>query len=177
MATKTEYELRTAWPRAEPFLAEQVIEFWRREEAIVDPSVATRRASELLVVALAGSGEIAAVSTARRGFVEQLGFDCFYYRTFVGAEHRRQGLAPRVLKGGFQVLQERFEEGQDPEVLGLLIEAQSPVISGPAGEASWEKRGMPGCVFIGWSPRGNQLRVWYFATARLPEKRPRRIGG
>jgi hypothetical protein len=156
------------WPDPSPEVRQQVMDFWAAEGAIHAPEVATQRSSELVVVARSSTGQIAGVSTIQARSVFRLGFDSFYYRTFVGRDHRRKNLAPRILQQAYRELDERFSLGLDNGVRGLVIEAESSIIAGPAGEASWAKRGMPGCVFIGWSQRGLQLRIWYFVEATIP---------
>lgn len=165
------YRLDTVWPMLPDAVREEVVSFWLAESAIPD-LVAQERAHQLLVVARDSSGRVVGVSTALRMHVEQLGFDCFYYRTFVGRAHRARGLRStelfwNILRESYRLLNERFLQGSDPGVLGLYAEIENRSIMRVRNEAVWQESGM-NVVYIGRTQDGRHLRVWYFDSARIP---------
>jgi hypothetical protein len=130
------------------------------------------RAYQLLVVARDQQGNVAGVSTALRMHVVQLGFDCFFYRTFVGRAHRVRGIRStglvwKILQESYRLLNERFQQGNAPGVLGLYAEMENPSIMRVRNEAVWQEDGM-NFVFIGKTQSGRHVRVWYFDGARVP---------
>lgn len=117
------YQLEAVWPTPPSNVREEVVRFWTAENALPSRSDAEERAFQLLVVARDVDGHVAGVSTAVRTFVPQLGFDCFFYRTFVGQKHRTRGLRStklfwNILLASYRLLNERFLRGNDPGVLG-----------------------------------------------------------
>ncbi len=109
------------------------------------------------------------VSTAVRLFVQQLGVECFYYRTFIAPVARVRGLRStnlgwQVLHASYRVLNDRFQQGFDRQVLGLYAEIQNRSIMRHRREAVWQDDGM-NFVFIGRTAEGNHCRVWYFEKA------------
>jgi hypothetical protein len=168
----TEYQLEPVWPAPSLAEREEVIDFWLAESALPNRPVAEERAQQVLVVARDFAGHVAGVSTAVPTFVSQLGFDCFYYRTFIGRAHRRHGLRSTKLMWNialesYRFLNQRFLEGCDPSVLGLYAVIESPSIMRNRSDLVWHDGGM-NAVYIGRMPDGRHIRVWYFDGARIP---------
>jgi hypothetical protein len=168
----TDYQLEAVWPTPSLAEREDVINFWLAESALANRAAAEQRAYQLLVVARNGEGQVAGVSTAVRTFVSQLGFDCFYYRTFVGRAHRGHGLRStkllwNIALESYRLLNQRFLQGCDPDVLGLYAEIESPSIMRNRSDLVWHDGGM-NTVYIGRTPDGRHIRVWYFDGARIP---------
>jgi hypothetical protein len=149
-----------------------VVDFWLAEDAIPQRLAAEERAHQLLVVARDSNGRVAGVSTAVRAFVPQLGFHCFFYRTFVGRANRTHGMRStdlfwRILRESYRVLNHRFVEGHDPDVLGAYAEIENSSIMRVCSELVWQESGM-NVVYIGRTLDGRHQRVWYFEGARVP---------
>lgn len=168
----TSYELKCVWPSPAELVQERVIRFWKAEGALPHSSAAGDRARQLLVVANDAAGNVAGVSTAVRMTVPQLGFDCFYYRTFVGKDSRARGLRSTglvwdILRESYRLLNRRFSQGIDCEVLGIYAEMENRSIMRNCRDAIWRDVGT-NFVFIGRTPEGRHQRVWYFDGAKIP---------
>jgi len=164
------YRLDVVWPDPSEEMRQRVIEFWKRFEALPPnaPAAGQDRAKQLVIVAQNDEGEIAAVSTAYRGQINQLGFPCFHYRTFVAPEHRKLWvLSLDLFQASYAVLNDRFQQGIDKDVLGIYMELQNAGLNRQFKYAVWEVDGM-NVVYIGKSPQGLHRRVWYFDGARVP---------
>ena len=172
IAEATDYRLQTAWPEPSAAVREEAIRFWLAEDALPDLESAQARAHELLVVARDSNDQIAGVSTAVRTFVHQLGFECFFYRTFVGRAHRARGLSStelvkQILAESYRLLNERFCLGSDRDVLGIYAEIENRSVMRVRNEAIWRDRGA-NFIFFGRTQDGRHQRVWYFDGARIP---------
>lgn len=166
------YELVSVWPTPGKDLREEVVDFWLSEGALPDRPGAEERAHQLLVVARDEHGQVAGVSTAVPALIPQLGFECFYYRMFVGRAHRTQGLRStqlywRILRQSYEVLNGRFLQGHDPHVLGCYAEIESRSILKTHRNLVLQSGGM-NAVYIGHTPDGRHIRVWYFEGAQIP---------
>lgn len=166
------YRLERVWPDPSEEAREEVIHFWLAESALPNLETARQRAPQLLVVSRDLHGEVAGVSTAAPVFVPLLGFECFYYRTFIGRAHRAQGLRStdlfwRILRESYALLNERFHHGIDSGVLGLYAEIESASMMRVLKQAVWQDHGM-NVVYLGSTQDGRQLRVWYFEDAEVP---------
>jgi hypothetical protein len=168
----TSYQLEAVWPTPSAAVREDVVRFWLAEGALPHRPTAEERAHQLLVVARESSGNVAGVSTAVRTFVPQFGFDCFFYRTFVGRTHRARGMHStqlfwNILLESYRFLNERFLHGCDSGVLGLYAEIESRSLMQARKDLVWQHCGM-NVVYIGRTPDGRHVRVWYFDGARIP---------
>jgi hypothetical protein len=169
---ETSYQLDAVWPTPSAAVRADVVRFWLAEGALPNRPTAEERAHQLLVVAREPNGRVAGVSTAVRAIVPQLGFQCFFYRTFVGRAHRTHGLRStglfcRILLESYRVLNERFRRGIDPDVLGGYSEIESTSIMQACKDVIWQDSGM-NAVYIGRTQDGRHIRVWYFDGARIP---------
>jgi hypothetical protein len=163
------YRLDVVWPAADDAVKLRVIEFWNRWQALPanSPEVGINRANELVLVAQTDD-EIAAVSTVFRSQIDQLGFTCFHYRTFVAPEHRNlHVLSLDLFQASYVVLNERFQAKENQDVLGIYLELQNDGLNRHFKYAVWEAEGM-NVVYIGKSPQGHHRRVWYFDGAMVP---------
>lgn len=162
-------DLVIGWPRPSESLQAEVVTFWRSESALSDRDRAESRAAELLVVAKTATGDVAAVSTARRVLVPVLDRKCFYYRTYVGKAFRTVGLASSQLvwalfTESYELLNRRHEEGHDTDYAGIYLEIDNESIKRNRNELVWSDMGM-NVVYIGKTPQGHHARVWYFKNA------------
>ena len=156
----------------------------RREQA-------EARAKELLLVATGENGDIAAVSTAARVQVTQLGRPCFFYRTFVGKQYRVSGLKSNsqlgwsLLTKSYDVLRQ-FKEEASSDDAGLYIEVENPGLK-RLNDFVWSESMLENrrqiskeilehggarslnAVYLGVTDKGNHARIWYFPNTRIAQ--------
>ena len=166
-----DYRFEVVWPNPPDELRDEVIRFWLNESAITE-GVGRERAAQLVVVGRDPSGHVAAVSTAQPCHIANLGFRCFFFRSFVGRDHRVVGLRPtgliqRLIHTSYQHLNARFQQGLDADVLGLYFEIENKSTARNRRELVWTDLGA-NIVFVGILPQERQARAWYFESARLP---------
>ena len=108
-------------------------------------------------------GEIVGVSTVQARIVPRLRQPMYYYRNFIVADYRGKQLAVPFLKKTQDVLQEYNLALPKPNCLGIIIELENKSLAAHRNEAQWKE----GFTFIGYSPKGLHLRVWYFDGVKL----------
>lgn len=155
------------WRTASEELRDAAAQFWNVEGAVRDPAQARLRAEHLLVVVKDEANAIVAVSTAFRDVLHHFGFSMFSMQMFIAKKWRRFGVAQRILVCAWEGLNARFEAGEFPDTLGILLEVANEKAMRICNRAVWRSYGME-FVYAGKSPRGNHLRVWYFKGARIP---------
>lgn len=165
------YSLEAAWPEPTDRNRAEAIDFWLRESALSEGQ-AVERAAQLLVLARECDGSVVAVTTVVPSHIAQLGLRCFYFRAFVGRSHRAQGLLGsqlihQLIRRSYDVLNQRYLQGFDPDVLGLYLEIENQKLQRRRNELVWTDLGA-NIVFIGTLPGGRHARVWYFDEAKLP---------
>lgn len=157
-------EIVPVWKQLTEGLERELIEFWRDNDAIVDEAQAKRRAMQAVCVVRDGNGVLCGIATAVVRVLPRLRQPMYYYRMFFSPALRghRQFL-PTFLHAK-KILQDYNAGLHEPESLGLLLELEN----GKLGKA-YPRAHEPdfGAMFIGYSPRGLQLRVSYFEDAEL----------
>jgi len=164
------FSLISVWPDPDEEAREKVVKFWTDNGVFSADNIeqANQRARQLLVMAVDDQGTIAGVSTAFKHQIDQLGFPCFYYRTFVAPEHRKLWmLSKELFHASYDALNQRFLDKHDPECLGVFLELQNEMLMRHLKYAVWEADGM-NVVYVGRSAQGQHRRVWYFEGAKVP---------
>jgi hypothetical protein len=144
---------------------EDVIELWRREQALTDPTEAERRVSEVQIVGLGPNDQVVAVSTAFVERNEQLGMDVWNLRGFVATEHRMGNLATQILWATRDHLRRQYESGRDTSAAAVVVVVQNQLLMTYFNRAFWVYSDF---WYVGDSPAGAHVRVHYFPGARAP---------
>lgn len=157
-------QIEPVWNQITPELTAELRAFWRENNAIGDPQMANERAQQAICVARAATGKICGVSTAVLCVLPRLLQPMYYYRTFLAKTARGQGLVTAMHNQSHEILQTYNQALATPESLGVLVELESPFLSALYKHAYTPETNT---IFIGYSPRGFQLRVCYFKGAIL----------
>jgi hypothetical protein len=163
MANRHSYQTVTDWQRLDAATGEAIRAFWVREHANVEGAEATRRLLEVVAHTVDENGAVAAVATATPKVLPRLGQPLYYYRCFVGKAWRTERLLRPLMRHTQKVL-EAYARENDYPCIGMLLELENQGFSDTLRRAHWTGVGFS---FIGVSPRGLDLRVWYFRGARL----------
>lgn len=159
------YSLQNVWGTKAPELKTEIIDFWLRTDALPSQEQATARVDQVIVLGrTTADRQIVAVSTVYEQFNQQLGHPFYYFRCFVEAAHRRASLALHLLVAARQEMNARFVAGENPQILGMVLEVQNAAITQELTQAVWPRTGF---VYIGRNVRGDQVRVAYFDGARI----------
>lgn len=165
------------WKNVTPELASQLISMWARNQALPDPTKAAERAQTAVAVGRDDGGAIWGVGTATLGIVPSFGQPTYLYRQFfdVGARGLKQTMP--FLNCIRDTLEAYNASLPKPESVGVMIELQNDTMAQRYQDMFEEEAK---AHFIGWSPRGRQLRMMYFKGARImlppgavPKQRPR----
>ena len=156
------FETTNVWRQVTPELQAELADFWLRHGAIADPARAQARALQAIVVARDGSGALCGVATALLRVIPRLRQPTYYYRQFFAPDQRGNKQALPFFKDAVRILEEGNKAKH--ESLGVLLEIENSWLNGHFTQAVGERTGG---TFIGYSPRGHQLRVIYFEGATL----------
>jgi hypothetical protein len=164
LSTEISFEIIPAWKNVSEELAGELIDLWERSQAIPNPDQAALRARQAVCVARDESGTVCGVGTAVIRVLPRLRQPLYYYRQFFAPEFRGQKHAIPFFNGARSLLEEHNNSLSTPESLGVLVELESQQLV-----ARFDRAYEPAAdsTFIGYSPRGLQLRVSYFKNARL----------
>ena len=161
------------WKQVTPELKAELLDMWQRNDTLRDPALAATRAEQAVCVARDDEGRVIAVGTAVLRVLPRLRQPMYYYRQFFARELRGRAKAVPFFERAKDILETYNATLPVPESLGVLLELENPQLAKRYDMAQGELT-----TFIGYSPRGLQLRVSYFRNARLlpPRDVPRRAG-
>ena len=160
------------WKQVTPELADELVAFWLENQALGDEASARQRTEQAICVARDENGKLQGVSTGVIRVLPRLRQPMYYYRQFFARSLRGQHQELAFYRRAKQILQD-YNAGLDKaESLGILLEVENAKIA-----AAYKRAHEPGfeATFIGYSPRGLQLRVSYFDAAVLLPPAPLRV--
>ncbi|MEM1113056.1 MAG: hypothetical protein AAGI11_14185 [Pseudomonadota bacterium] len=102
-------------------LRDDILALWEREQAVI-PAIEERLAE---VVAVAWSGD-ALAGVASTGVVQHPGIKqpLFFMRAMVGSDYRKQGLAYLLHRRVVEIMEDRFDRGEDTRAIGVYVEVE-----------------------------------------------------
>lgn len=162
MNTDASFEIVPVWKNVTYELSVELINLWERSGAIVDPDEAALRAGQAVCIARDANGTICGVGTAVIRVLPRLRQPMYFYRQFFAPEFRGHRQTVPFFIRAKQVLEDHNKALAVPESLGVLMELENSQLATRYTFAT-----EAGTVFIGYSPRGMQLRVSYFNNAKL----------
>ena len=152
------------WKQVTPELAQELMAFWQASKAVVEAGTAATRALQAVCIARDGNGVLCGVATAVVKVLPRLRQPTYYYRQFFAKALRGQHQELAFFQFAKRILQDHNAALSKAESLGILLEIENAKIA-----AAYRHAHEPGfdATFIGYSPRGMQLRVSYFDGAEL----------
>jgi hypothetical protein len=163
MSNMEELRFVQAWRRDDPRCVADAKAFWRQMGMTDD--VAEQRAGELCVVAYLGEN-LAGVSTAKPREFEPLKARFVHLRCAVSPAARRKDVAARIIGHTRTVLEAWAADNPDEKLAGMLAVLQSNELREKQREPIWPIYGID-LTLIGYTSRGEQIRVGWFRHARL----------
>lgn len=160
----SETRIEAVWRHTTSELEQEIAAFWLAEKALSSREAALQRAKQAVCVARNDSGALIAVCTVQAKLVPRLRQRLYYYRTFVGAQHRNSKLVYPMMLRARETLQAHVLAQALPECIGMLIEFENKGL----GQHYRIAHDAPSKFsFIGFSPKGLDLRVSYFDGVAL----------
>jgi hypothetical protein len=167
--TRTPFGLaiEPVWKTIDNELGRELVDMWSRTRAIADQFTAQSRSSQAVCIGRDEHGTICAVATAVVRVLPRLQEPLYYYRQYFAPEVRGMGRALPFFNQAREVLAKYNASLETPESLGVLLEVENAQLASRYDRA-WVAEAESS--FIGYSPRGLQLRVSWFEGARLTAK-------
>lgn len=167
------FDIVPVWKQVTPELKAELLDMWQRNNTLQDPALAATRAGQAVCIARDEHGKTIAVGTAVLRVLPRLRQPMYYYRQFFAKELRGRAKAVPFFERAKDILEAYNAALPAPESLGVLLELENPQLAARYNMAQGALT-----TFIGYSPRGLQLRVSYFRDATLlpPRELPRRPG-
>ena len=155
--------LHNFWKSDLADVRDQVTDLWRLHGGPVGEE-AERRLEQIVFVVRTQEGRVVGLSTAFKAYVKQLRNYFFVFRLMIAPDYRIPGLTSRLLVSTRDFLESVSRNEPSAVPIGLLTLVQNPDLKKNRNEAVWPASKM---VYIGNSPEGHHIRVYYFEHARI----------
>jgi hypothetical protein len=161
--------LKPVWRNRDATAERDVLAFWREGRLLSQDVDLATRLTELCVIAYAGN-KVVAVNTAVLTWLEQVRARIAMLRLAVAANYRQSHVATEMLAVAKPVLEEWATAHPEEKVMGIGCVVQTRAIGAKITEAVWPRTGL---AVIDHNEKGDQLRLAWFANARIGEAAPR----
>ena len=141
---------------------EEILNFWISENALNEDQ-AEKRISQIAFTVRDEDGRIIGVSTIVKRNYEPIGKTFWVFRAFVGEKYRQKGVVLELVNKAKEELNNRFNDGKDPEVIGILLKVQSPILMKYFPQATWPRTQFH---YVG-TEDGCHMRISYFDGATI----------
>jgi hypothetical protein len=142
-------------------LDQEIISFWKLENALNSPDDYLKRLSDVVFIVKI-ENKIAAVCSCDLKFVNELNGDFLYYRSFVSQNNRNKKIAENLLEKTYNYFN-IYPNFNEKEVKGIYIILESEVLNNYVRNYYHPLGGN----LIGFDESGNQIRVKYFTDAKF----------
>jgi hypothetical protein len=162
-AADPDYELRPAWRLGDAAIERDALAFWEALGILPEGVRPEVRASELTAAAYQGD-RLVGVASASLARIEALRGRFAMLRAAIDPEHRRGRVATDLAVLSRELIERWSLEHPEEKILGLGALVESPHLKERARQPYWPQTRLG---LIGFVPDGRQIRVSWFAHARL----------
>jgi hypothetical protein len=156
------FHLISTWHDLKKDDADALRQFWRAQGAFRDEKAIDERLPQVVCFAR-DADEVAGVCTAVAINPPAFGQPMYYFRVFIGQAWRSTRLVGLMWMRARDIL-EAHARDQDFPCIGILVELENRGFFVKGRRPIWSGLDL---TYIGKSPRGLEMRVYYFKGARM----------
>lgn len=145
-----DYTLTPVYRQVDDAIADEIIRFWERNNAIPDPAERKRRVTDVVYTIRTNDGKLVGISSVYIGKVgEETGY---FYRMFIEPSHRRPGMMRHITNSTRDYLKQLSIPNKPGN---MVIVTENPKLMRPGLRRMLRSNGY---VYLGKTPQ--QLDVW-----------------
>lgn len=148
------------WGRTySPYLS-KVAKMWQSNFPALTEQQINERLQQIVFVIYTDDKDVVGVSTSFKAYIPQLKHHLYNFRCFIDPAHRVPGLVSKLIVQTRDFLESIYmSDGPDEERgIGMITLVENDKLKKFRNEAIWPASGM---VFIGNTPKGYPIRVYY----------------
>jgi len=164
--TKPQLIFENLWQKSETHVHQKIEQLWKKNFPSLSEEQISKRLQQVIFAVQTTEGEVVGVSTCFRAYVQQLKNYLYAFRFFIAPAYRIPGLMEVLLVKTRDFMEEisQTDEPADKRCIGLITLVENARIMKQRKEAIFPASKM---VYIGNSPKGYQIRVYYFKKAMI----------
>lgn len=153
--------IQKVWGVKTPELINEIINTWKKHNAIPPEVDTQKRAGQVVLVVRNGSGEIVGITTAAQFFYQPLKNNLFALRGMLVPNFRVPGLFIKMITTTIETLESFTKESSESnKPIGVIAEVEVPNIK--SGRFTKLASGM---TLLGFSSQDHPVYVYYFKGA------------
>jgi len=156
-------KMTAAWQRNDAKIIKDATDFWLKLRVLPPDVTPEQRVRELCAAAYVGD-ELAGVSTIELRHAPNLRCRLGFFRCLVSSAHRHRRIARRLTVYSRELLEQWSKDHPEEKILGMAAILESPNFDLLARRPKW---GESKLWLIGYTPKGQQIRLTWFDHARL----------
>ena len=156
--------LHLQWQTENPEIAEKAISLWRELSVLPEGIDPEERAKQLVYCALNRDGKVVAVTTASKEKCPFINLPMLFMRYLVHPDYRMHGIGEKLYVSMCNYLHGLAVDGEYMGCKGLAARVINRSVQNHYTHAVLEKSQT---VFIGYTEKGDRIRVRYFDGARI----------
>jgi hypothetical protein len=163
---KPELHFENVWKKKESPLYQSVLSLWKKHFPGMSETVLHERLHQLVFIVCTPDQQVIGVSTAFKTHVKHLRNNLYSFRCFIDPAFRMPGLDSYLVVKTRDWLESVYQtDGPETErCIGLITMVENENLMKHRNEGIWPASKM---VYIGNSPKGNHVRVYYFDKALI----------
>ncbi len=164
--TKPQLIFENLWLKPDSPVHHQIRQLWKKHFPSLSEEQVDKRLNQVVFAVQTKAGEVVGVSTAFRAYVQQLRNHMYAFRFFIDPAYRIPGLMEVILVKTRDFMEEisQTDGPEDKRCIGMITLVENERIMKYRTEAIFPASKM---VYIGNSPKGYQIRAYYFKKALI----------
>ncbi|MBV6647909.1 MAG: hypothetical protein KI790_20785 [Cyclobacteriaceae bacterium] len=153
--------LENVWGKLSNETAAEIVGIWRALNALPADQDPYHRVKQVVLVARDHNNRIIGLTTAFTSYIQRLQNHFFVFRGLISPTRRIPGLFIKMTMETIKYL-EAIHKSHHPRTIGVFAEIENPKLQQIKDAVT-----VTNLTFIGYSPKGNPIRVYYFKGAKL----------
>lgn len=164
--TKQQLIFENLWRKEATPFHEEVKLMWKKHFSSLKEDLVQARLNQVVFALRTADGKVVGVSTVHKAYIGQLKNHLYSFRCFIDPDHRIPGLMSTLVVKTRDWLEEIHQSDGDEKdrCIGMISLVENERIMKFRNEAIWRASKM---VYIGNSPKGFHIRVYYFKKALI----------
>lgn len=157
-----DYSFKVVWRDKSDEVREEALEMWN-ESGLLSRGEAVDRLEQMAVAVYYGQ-KLIGISTIYKSYITQLKSHAYVFRCMILPAFRAPGLDTQLIVKTRDFLETSRPDEEDGTCVGMLMIVRNDTI-----RKVWRKAIWPGTemVYIGDTPQGDQMRIYYFKGAEV----------
>ena len=163
MESIRDLQFENIWKKKDSELRSKVSEMWLSSRLLTQGEI-DQRLDDIVIVLKTPEGKVVGVTTIYKDYLKLIEQHVYLFRCMILPEYRAPGLDTTMVLKTRDFLESFYKKDVEPRCVGMAMVVQNEEIKKTWKQAIWPGIDM---VFLGVTPQGHHLRIYYFKGATI----------